>query len=104
MIDTTSIVPSTRFTVRRTSVPLGPLISFTASSKRIPTTSTGSPAPCATFRIWSPTSRSLPFHTGPPKITLVIAIPSVFFCNCAPIPSNLPDISRSKPSLMSGAI
>lgn len=37
MIGTTSMVPSTRFTVRRTSVPLGPLMSFTASSKRIPT-------------------------------------------------------------------
>ncbi len=67
-----AMVPSTFFTVKRTSVPFGPLISFMASSSRIPPMSTGSSVACATFNISSPISRSLPRQTGPPEMISTI--------------------------------
>ena len=69
-----STVASTCLTVKYTLVPLGPFISFTTSSIRIPEISTGSSFSWATFIIISSTSSNLSRQTGPPEITSTILI------------------------------
>ena len=77
-------------------------MSLIASSNFTPTTSTGSSPSCETFKIISPTSRSLSFHIGPPIIiSTILIVPSVLV-NLAPIPLNFPEIFTSNLSLSSG--
>ena len=102
MMEIILIVPSTFLTVNRTSVPFGPFIFLTTSSKRIPATSIGSSFPCPTFNIKSPASNSFPFQAGPPEINSEISTASFFFCSRAPIPSKVPLILMSNFSLSSG--
>ena len=87
-----------------TLVPFGPLMSLTASSKRIPTTLTdSSSSSCRTFKMMSPTCNLFWRQAEPPEISSVMVISSIFFCKRAPMPSYFPDMEASKRSLSWGA-
>ncbi|MCY1439490.1 hypothetical protein D9M71_557260 [compost metagenome] len=89
-------------TSRRTTVPFGPRISLTTSSRRQPTTSTISLLPWATPMILSAGATCLVLSAGPAGTRRTTFTWSLSLCNTAPMPSRDRLMLMSKFSALSG--